>query len=62
MRHLQKAIRSIVGQTVLIALFFLFYHIILKQIMRETGLDLGAVNYAHHFVPLYASPEFSVHI
>lgn len=28
--------------------------------MRETGLDLGAVNYAHHFVPLYASPEFSV--
>lgn len=60
MRHLQKAIRSIVGQTVLIALFFLFYHIILKYIMRETGLDLGAVNYAHHFVPLYASPEFSV--
>lgn len=27
--------------------------------MRETGLDLGAVNYARHFVPLYASPEFS---
>lgn len=27
--------------------------------MRETGLDLGAINYAHHFVPLYASPEFS---
>ncbi|MYI94710.1 hypothetical protein F4083_10395 [Candidatus Poribacteria bacterium] len=60
MRHLQKAIRSIVGQTAIIALFFLFYHIILKYIMRETGLDLGAVNYAHHFVPLYASPEFSV--
>ncbi len=60
MRYLQKAIRSILGQTVLIALFFFFYHIILKQIMRETGLDLGAVNYAHHFVPLYASPEFSI--
>lgn len=60
MRYLQKAIRSIFGQTLLIALFFLFYHIILKYIMRETGLDLGAVNYAHHFVPLYASPEFSV--
>ncbi len=60
MLHLQKAIRSIVGQTVLIALFFYIYHIILKQIMRETGLDLGAINYAHHFVPLYASPEFSV--
>ena len=59
MRHLQKAIRSIVGQTLLIALFFLFYHIILKQIMRETALDLGAINYAKHFVPLYASPEFS---
>ena len=60
MRYLQRAIRSILGQTVLIALFFFFYHIILKQIMRETGLDLGAINYAHHFVPLYASPEFSI--
>ena len=30
--------------------------------MRETGLDLGAVNYARHFVPLYASPEFSVSV
>lgn len=59
MRYLQRAIRSILGQTVLIALFFFLYHIILKQIMRETGLDLGAINYAHHFVPLYASPEFS---
>lgn len=28
--------------------------------MRETGLDLGAVNYSRHFVPLYAVPEFSL--
>ena len=28
--------------------------------MRETGLDLGAVNYSKHFVPLYAYPEFSL--
>ncbi len=59
MRYLQKVLRSIFGQTAIITLFFLFYHIILKYIMRETGLDLGAVNYARHFVPLYASPEFS---
>ncbi len=56
MQHLQKVLRSIAGQTGVLALFFLLYHIILKTIMRETGLDLGAINYSRHFVPLYAEP------
>lgn len=56
MRHLQKLTRPIPGQTFLIALFFLVYHIILKYIMRETGLNLGAVKFHEHFVPLYAEP------
>ena len=56
MHYLQRALRSIVGQTALLAVFFLLYHIILKAIMRETGLDLGAINYSRHFVPLYAQP------
>ena len=57
MRYLQKAIRSIVGQTILVALFFWLYHISVVYIMRETGLNLGAVGYHAHFVPLYAVPQ-----
>ena len=56
MQYLQRAFRSIAGQSLILALFFLLYHIILKAIMRETGLDLGAINYSKHFVPLYAEP------
>lgn len=56
MQNLQKTLRSIAGQTGVLALFFFLYHIILKSIMRETGLDLGAINYSRHFVPLYAEP------
>lgn len=60
MQHLQKVLRSIAGQTGVLALFFLLYHIILKTIMRETGLDLGALNYSQHFVPLYAVPQLAL--
>ena len=56
--HIQKAIRSIPVQIGLIALFFTIYHLFLKYIMRETGLDLGAVGYNRHVVPLYAQPSF----
>ena len=57
-QHIQKAIRSIPIQIGLIALFFCVYHLLLKYIMRETGLDLGAVGYNNHVVPLYAQPSF----
>ena len=57
-QHNQKAIQSIPVQIGLIALFFAAYHLLLKYIMRETGLDLGAVGYNNHVVPLYAQPSF----
>lgn len=60
MQYLKKAIRSIPIQIYFLALFFLFYHVILHLIMRETGLNLGAVNYSRHFVPLYAQPLFNL--
>ncbi|MDE0637862.1 MAG: glycosyltransferase family 39 protein [Candidatus Poribacteria bacterium] len=60
MHYLQKAIRSIAGQTAIIALFFWLYHILVVYIMRETGLDLGALNYSRHFIPLYAEPQLDL--
>ena len=59
-QHLQKLIRSIPVQIGLLALFFCVYHLFLKYIMRETGLDLGAVGYNRHVVPLYAQPSFDL--
>ncbi len=60
MHFLQKTVRSIVAQVCAIALFFWLYHILVVYIMRETGLDLGAVGYHNHFVPLYASPQLDL--
>ena len=59
-QHIQKAIRLIPVQIGLLALFFSVYHLFLKYIMRETGLDLGAVGYNKHVVPLYAQPSFDL--
>ena len=59
-QHIQKAVRGIPVQIGLIALFFCVYHLLLKYIMRETGLDLGAVRYNNHVVPLYAQPSFDL--
>ncbi|RKU18691.1 hypothetical protein C6503_09140 [Candidatus Poribacteria bacterium] len=59
-QHIQKAVRLIPVQIGLIALFFCIYHLFLKYIMRETGLDLGAVGYNRHVVPLYAQPSFDL--
>ncbi len=61
-QHLQKAIRLIPVQIGLIALFLCVYHLFLKYIMRETGLDLGAVGYNNHVVPLYAQPSFDLNL
>ena len=57
-QYIQKVIRLIPVQIGLIALFFCVYHLFLKYTMRETGLDLGAVGYNNHVVPLYAQPSF----
>ena len=59
-QHTPKAIRLIPVQIGLLALFFCVYHLFLKYIMRETGLDLGAVGYNRHVVPLYAQPSFDL--
>ena len=54
MQYLQKAIRSIPIQVVGLVLFFGLYHKFVVYIMRETSLDLGAVRFNTHLVPLYA--------
>ena len=59
-QHIQKAIRSIPVQIGLVALFFVAYHAFMFFTMRETGLDLGAVGYKRHIVPLYAQPSFDL--
>ena len=60
MHYLKKAIRSIFIQIFAIALFFFLYHKIVVYIMREVGLDLGALNYSKHFIPLYAIPQLDL--
>ena len=59
-QYIQKAIRLIPVQIGLLALFFCVYHIFLVYVMRETGLDLGAVGYSNHVPPLYAQPSFDL--
>ena len=60
-QYIQKAIRLIPVQIGLLALFFLLYHIFLSYTMRETSLNLGAVKFNSHVVPLYAEPSLDVH-
>ena len=59
-QRIQKAIRSIPVQIGLLALFFCVYHIFLFYIMRETSVNLGAVRFQKHIVPLYAEPSFDL--
>ena len=59
-QHLQKAIRLIPVQIGLVALFFCLYHLLLYYVMRETSLNLGAVRFERHIVPLYAEPSFDL--
>ena len=59
-QHIQKAIRLIPVQIGLLALFFCVYYIFLVYVMRETGLNLGAVGYSNHVPPLYAQPSFDL--
>ena len=59
-QSIQKAIRLIPVQIGLLALFFCAYHLFLFYTMRETALNLGAVGYRRHIVPLYAQPSFDL--
>ena len=59
-QHLQKAIRLIPVQIGLVALFFCIYHIFLYYTMRETSVNLGAVRFERHIVPLYAEPRLDL--
>ena len=56
----QKVFRLIPVQIGLLALFFVAYHFSLFYIMRETALNLGAVRFKRHIVPLYAEPSFDL--
>ena len=56
----QKPLRLIPVQIGLLALFFVAYHFFLFYIMRETVLNLGAVRFKTHIVPLYAEPGFAL--
>ena len=59
-QHNEKTIRSIPVQVGLLTLFFVTYHFFVVYIMRETSLNLGAVRFRRHIVPLYAEPSFDL--
>lgn len=59
-QHIRKAIRLIPVQIGLLALFFLGYHLFLFYSMREMSINLGAVRYERHILPLYAEPSFDL--
>ena len=59
-QHFPKAIRLIPVQIGLVTLFFSAYHIFLFYTLRETSLNLGAVRFKKHVVPLYAELSFDV--
>ncbi len=58
--HIQKAIRLIPVQIGLLALFFLVYHIFLYYTLRGMSINLGAVRFDKHILPLYAEPSFDL--
>ncbi len=64
MRHTpnnsEKMIHRIPVQIGLLALFFVCYHFLLYYIMRETALNLGAVRFERHILPLYAEPNVTL--
>ncbi len=59
-QYIRKAIRWIPVQIGLLALFFCVYHLFLYYSMRERSINLGAVRFDKHILPLYAEPSFDV--
>lgn len=53
-------IKKIPVQIGLLALFFFGYHFFLYYSMREMSINLGAVRFERHILPLYAEPSFDL--
>ena len=53
-------IKKIPVQIGLLALFFVGYHLFLYYSMREMSINLGAVRFDKHVLPLYAEPSFDL--
>ena len=53
-------IKKIPVQIGVLALFFFVYHLFLYYCMREMSINLGAVRFEKHILPLYAEPSFDV--
>ena len=61
-RRLLTFLNLIPTQCLCIALFFLFYHKFLSYWMRTASVNLGAVKFHRHVVPLYAQPQTDLSI
>ena len=61
-RRLLTFLNLIPTQCLCIALFFLLYHKFLSYWMRTASVNLGAVKFHRHVVPLYAQPQTDLSI
>ncbi|MCE2415457.1 glycosyltransferase family 39 protein [Candidatus Poribacteria bacterium] len=59
-QYIRKVTRLIPVQIGLLALFFCVYHLFLYYSMREMSINLGAVRFERHILPLYAEPSFDL--
>ena len=57
---MNSIIKKIPVQIGLLALFFFVYHLFLYYSMREMSINLGAVRFERHILPLYAQPSFDL--
>lgn len=66
LNHSPKRLRAFLNliptQCLCIACFFLIYHRLLAYWMRTASVNLGAVKFHRHVVPLYALPQFDLGI
>ena len=53
-------LKKIPVQIGFLALFFCLYHLFLYYVMRELSINLGAVRFKRHILPLYAEPSFDL--
>ena len=61
-QYLRKASGWIPIQIGFLALFFCGYHLFLYHVMREMSINLGAVGFSTHVVPLYAELSFDLSV
>ena len=62
LNRLFALLQSIPTQCLCVACFFLIYHKLLAYWMRTTSVNLGAVKFHRHVVPLYALPQTNLSI